>query len=183
MVCFCHFYQSFVRCGIKVFHTDLYHPYRAVPPKSTVGGRFRPSAVDFGHRRSIEGEKGKKKKKKKKKKKRRRRIPRVVLARMPSPPVGRPRAILARTLSPARGRCPRVARERFFSRAGRKIEATSNNSSCVSLDSYDYFDADAFLFSVGNEDNMRSDEEYLDRRSSIPILTESSQAAVRPPSP
>ncbi|RZS12605.1 hypothetical protein BHM03_00044072 [Ensete ventricosum] len=54
------------------------------PPKSTVGGRF-------GHRRSIEGEKGKKKKRKRrKKKKRRRRIPRTVLARMPSLPAGRP---------------------------------------------------------------------------------------------
>ncbi|RRT40091.1 hypothetical protein B296_00058731, partial [Ensete ventricosum] len=47
--------------------------YRAVPPKSTVDDRFRPSAVDFVRRRSISGEKGKKKKKKKKKKKRKRR--------------------------------------------------------------------------------------------------------------
>ncbi|RRT80106.1 hypothetical protein B296_00012851, partial [Ensete ventricosum] len=29
--------------------------YRAVPLKSTVGSRFRPSTVDFGCRRSIEG--------------------------------------------------------------------------------------------------------------------------------
>ncbi|CAL9137104.1 unnamed protein product [Musa acuminata var. zebrina] len=61
--------------------------------------------------------------------------------------------------------------------------SSSNNSSCVSTDSYDYFDADAFLLSVGDEDNMRSDEEYLDRRFSIPILIESSQTAVRPSSP
>ncbi|XP_064951740.1 NAC domain-containing protein 26-like isoform X3 [Musa acuminata AAA Group] len=61
--------------------------------------------------------------------------------------------------------------------------SSSNNSSCVSTNSYDYFDADAFLFSVGDEDNMRSDEEYLDRRFSIPILIESSQTAVRPSSP
>lgn len=61
--------------------------------------------------------------------------------------------------------------------------SSSNNSSCVSTDSYDYFDADAFLFSVGDEDNMRSDEDSLDRRFSIPILIESSQTAVRPSSP
>ncbi|RWW60815.1 hypothetical protein BHE74_00032159, partial [Ensete ventricosum] len=52
--------------------------------------------VDFGHRQSIEGGKGKKKRKRRKKK-RRRRIPRVVLARTwvareLSPPVGRSRA-------------------------------------------------------------------------------------------
>ncbi|RWW01346.1 hypothetical protein GW17_00035620 [Ensete ventricosum] len=79
--------------------------YRAVPPKSTI-------AVDFSHRRSIEGEKGKKKKRKRRKKKTRRRIiPRVVLAYMPSPPAGRPRAI--------------AAHRQFFSRTGRKIEAMS----------------------------------------------------------
>ncbi|CAL9079407.1 unnamed protein product [Musa textilis] len=61
--------------------------------------------------------------------------------------------------------------------------SSSNNSSCMSDDSYDHFDADAFLFSVGDEDDMRSDEEYLDRRFSIPILTESSQTAVMPSSP
>ncbi|RWW89554.1 hypothetical protein BHE74_00001495 [Ensete ventricosum] len=65
----------------------------------SVIGRYhqnRSSAVDFGRRRSIEGEKGKnKKKRKKRKKKRRGRIPRVVLARVPSPPAG--------DFSPARG--------------------------------------------------------------------------------
>ncbi|RWV99577.1 hypothetical protein GW17_00037512 [Ensete ventricosum] len=91
--------------------------YRAVPLKSTIGGRFQPSAVDFSHRQSIEGEKGKKKKKKRKRRKKkeerrkkrrrrkytsRRRRPRVVRALR-----RRPRPLL-----------------RFFSRAGRKIEVT-----------------------------------------------------------
>ncbi|RWW50978.1 hypothetical protein BHE74_00042712, partial [Ensete ventricosum] len=99
--------------------------YRAVPPKidcrqsiSAVGSRLKG---EIDHRRSIEGEidrrrsiereKGKKKKKRKKKEKkkekRRKRIP-----------IARTRSSLAR-----RHR-PRVAgRGRFFSRAGRKIEA------------------------------------------------------------
>ncbi|RRT34814.1 hypothetical protein B296_00055258, partial [Ensete ventricosum] len=47
--------------------------------------------------RSLVGEKGKKKKRKRRKKKtRRRRIPRVVLARMPSSPAGRPHVVAAR---------------------------------------------------------------------------------------
>ncbi|RZR94754.1 hypothetical protein BHM03_00023532 [Ensete ventricosum] len=106
----------------KVFHTDLYHPVRAVctgPPGYLYADRLLPggtaknrsSTVDFNRRqsiegeidrrRSIEGEKGKKKKKKKRKrrKKRRRgeeeRIPRAVLARLPSPPVGRQHAAAA----------------------------------------------------------------------------------------
>ncbi|RZS14788.1 hypothetical protein BHM03_00046526, partial [Ensete ventricosum] len=111
--------------------------YRSVPPISSgtyqsaklpvrgppAIGRYRqnrPSVVDFGHWRpiegeidrrwSIEGEKGKKKKRKRrKKKKRRRRIPCAVLARTPLPPVSR--------------RHSQVARGRFFSHAGRKIEA------------------------------------------------------------
>ncbi|RZR75035.1 hypothetical protein BHM03_00048336, partial [Ensete ventricosum] len=92
--------------------------YRAVPLKSTVGGRFQPSAVDFSHRRSIEGEKGKKKKKKRKrrKKKEERRKKKeeekkkVYLAS--SPPAGRPCTVAARG-SPTRRRrpCPLVARE------------------------------------------------------------------------
>ncbi|RWW22051.1 hypothetical protein GW17_00013770 [Ensete ventricosum] len=72
--------------------------YRAVPPKSTIGGQFRPSAIDEGeidHRRSIEGEKEKKKKKRKRRKKREEeRIPRAILARVPSPLAGRPRAVV-----------------------------------------------------------------------------------------
>ncbi|RWW56990.1 hypothetical protein BHE74_00036255 [Ensete ventricosum] len=80
----------------------------------------QPSAIDFGrrrstegesdHRRSIEGEKVKKKKKRKRRKKKRRRrtyFPRDVLARAPSPPVGRPRTVAA------------LAHERFFSRTRR----------------------------------------------------------------
>ncbi|RWW47598.1 hypothetical protein BHE74_00046378, partial [Ensete ventricosum] len=112
-------------------------------------GRYhqnRPSAVDFGRRRSIEGEidhcrliegeKGKKKKqrKRRKKKKRRRRIPRAVPAREPSPPAGCSRAaahgllasrrpwVAHKSSSLARHRRQWVARGRFFSRAGRKIE-------------------------------------------------------------
>ncbi|RWW14645.1 hypothetical protein GW17_00021563 [Ensete ventricosum] len=147
-----------VLVAIKVFHTDLYRPYRAVhtgPPgyqyadRSLLGGTAK---IDC--RRSIEGEKGKKKKKRKrrkKKKKRRRRIPRVVLARVPSPPTGDfspaqgersrrrrrgkkkkkkrrrriPHVVLARAPSPPASR-PRTiaARGRFFSLAGRKIGAT-----------------------------------------------------------
>ncbi|RZR81049.1 hypothetical protein BHM03_00007189 [Ensete ventricosum] len=112
--------------GGKVFHIDLYCPYwvvrtgtrtaryRAVPPKSTVGGRLREKKRRIRRRgkeerrrrrgeeeflarepslpaRSIEGEKEKKKKKRKrrKKKKKRRRIPHAVLAREPSLPAGR----------------------------------------------------------------------------------------------
>ncbi|RZS27461.1 hypothetical protein BHM03_00060939 [Ensete ventricosum] len=87
-------------------------PYRSIPPAPggtyRLGYRYadrplpggnRPSAVDFDHRRSIEGEKGKKKKRKRRKKKRRRRIPRAVLTRTPSPLAGCPRPVLARTLS------------------------------------------------------------------------------------
>ncbi|RWW62701.1 hypothetical protein BHE74_00030157, partial [Ensete ventricosum] len=43
--------------------------YRAVSPKSTVGGRFRPSMVDFGRWQSIEGEEERRKKKEEEKKK------------------------------------------------------------------------------------------------------------------
>ncbi|RWW10291.1 hypothetical protein BHE74_00019050 [Ensete ventricosum] len=60
------------------------------PPTTGRYCQNRSSAIDFGHRRSIEGEKGKKKKRKRRKK-RRRRIPRVVLARTLSPPASRPR--------------------------------------------------------------------------------------------
>ncbi|RWW79089.1 hypothetical protein BHE74_00012660, partial [Ensete ventricosum] len=87
---------------------DQGFPYQSVPPipgrpvcKPLTTGQYRQnrlSAVDFAHRWSIEGEKGKKKKKKKKKKrrnKRRRRIPRAVLARAPSRP--------ASDFSPAQG--------------------------------------------------------------------------------
>ncbi|RZS06736.1 hypothetical protein BHM03_00037448 [Ensete ventricosum] len=108
-------------------------------------GRYRqnrPLAVDFGRRRSIEGEKGKKKRKRRKKKEERRkkkksrRIPRAILlphtvvAREPSSPARhcRPRVAVSRRRS-------RVARGRFFSRAGRKIEATFYEDS--SLDSRD----------------------------------------------
>ncbi|RWW10922.1 hypothetical protein GW17_00025507 [Ensete ventricosum] len=93
-----------------------------VLPKSTVDGRFRPLAVDFDRRRSIEGEKGKKKKKRKRRKKEekkkkevpcvvlaravmthgrrkkeeeKKKGPRIVLARTPSSPAGRPRAVIA----------------------------------------------------------------------------------------
>ncbi|RWW61284.1 hypothetical protein BHE74_00031666, partial [Ensete ventricosum] len=104
--------------------------------KSTVGGRFWPSAVDFGYRRSIEGEidrrrsieeeKGKKKRKRIKKKRRRKntsparcRGPRV--ACVPSPLAGCLRAVVACGL-PARRRRPRIARNRgrFFPRARRR---------------------------------------------------------------
>ncbi|RZS17309.1 hypothetical protein BHM03_00049435, partial [Ensete ventricosum] len=83
--------------------------------KSTVDGRLRTSAIDFGRRRpieeeidrrrSIEEENGKKKRKRKKKKKR---------GRKNTSPARRPR-------SPARGLRSWVARGRgrFFSRAGR----------------------------------------------------------------
>ncbi|RWW18630.1 hypothetical protein GW17_00017369 [Ensete ventricosum] len=93
-------------------------PYRSVPP--IPGGTYRstrlpvrrpsatgwyrqnrPSTVDFGHRRSIEGEKGKKKKKKKRKRRKkmrrrkntsRRPRPRTVTTRAPPlpSPAGRP---------------------------------------------------------------------------------------------
>ncbi|RWW28699.1 hypothetical protein GW17_00006801 [Ensete ventricosum] len=90
----------------KVFHTDLYRPYRAVRTgpsgyqyvdySPVVGGtakidRRRSIEGEIDHRRSIEREKGKKqKRKRRKKKKRRRRIHCVVLTRAPLPPAGRP---------------------------------------------------------------------------------------------
>ncbi|RWW76336.1 hypothetical protein BHE74_00015575 [Ensete ventricosum] len=89
--------------------------YWAVPLKSAVGGRFRLSAIDFGCRRSNEGEidyrqsieeeKGRKKKRKRRKKKKRRSTshrPRLRAACAPSPPAGRSRAIATcgRLLSP-----------------------------------------------------------------------------------
>ncbi|RWW65432.1 hypothetical protein BHE74_00027260 [Ensete ventricosum] len=78
----------------KVFHTDLYRPYRAVwtgplgywyVDRPLLGGTTkidRQRSIDFGRRRLIEGEKGKKKKRKRRKKWRRR-IPRAILPRMP----------------------------------------------------------------------------------------------------
>ncbi|RWW04659.1 hypothetical protein GW17_00032107 [Ensete ventricosum] len=76
--------------------------YWTVPPKT------RPSTVDFGHRRSIEREKGRKKKKRKKKKKKEKKrkntyCPRAVLTRAPSPLASRRRPQVAGALSPARG--------------------------------------------------------------------------------
>ncbi|RWV95701.1 hypothetical protein GW17_00041652 [Ensete ventricosum] len=98
--------------------------YRAVPLKLVVGGRFRPSVVDFGRWWSIKGEidrwrsikveKGKRKKKKKKKRKIRKKKKRR-----------------RRNTSPACPRRPRVACQPsppagdFSPRAGREIEATS----------------------------------------------------------
>ncbi|RZS15705.1 hypothetical protein BHM03_00047571, partial [Ensete ventricosum] len=114
--------------------------YWAVPPKidrrrsiSIVGGRLKGEIDrrrliegEIDHWRSIEREKGRKKKKRKKKKKKekKRKItyrPRAVLARVPSPLAScrRPRVANASVPSPPAGR------GRSFSRAGRKIEATS----------------------------------------------------------
>ncbi|RWV87330.1 hypothetical protein GW17_00050693 [Ensete ventricosum] len=96
--------------------------YRAVPPKIV---RRRLIEGEISRRRSIEGEidcwrlieeeKGKKKKRKRRKKKRRKntapsspaRHRRPQVARVPSPPTGRPRAITAHG-SPARRRRPRA---------------------------------------------------------------------------
>ncbi|RWW00856.1 hypothetical protein GW17_00036146 [Ensete ventricosum] len=77
--------------------------------KSTVGNRFRPSAINFGHRRSIWGEKGKKKKKKrkrrKKKKRRRRKKYLFSLPRGPSPsPAGAFSPVQGDGMSPHAGR-------------------------------------------------------------------------------
>ncbi|RWW63956.1 hypothetical protein BHE74_00028838 [Ensete ventricosum] len=97
-------------------------------------GRYRqnrPLAVDFGRQRSIEGKKGRRRgKEERRKKKKSRRIPRAILSRTPSSPARhcRPRVAVSRRRS-------RVARGRFFSRAGRKIEATFYEDS--SLDSRD----------------------------------------------
>ncbi|RRT48089.1 hypothetical protein B296_00047266, partial [Ensete ventricosum] len=96
--------------------------YRAVPLKSAVGSRFRLSVIDFGcrrsnegeidYRRSIEEEKGRKKKRKRRKKKKRRSTshrPRPRAACAPSPPR------VARNPSPHAGDfCPRAGR-RFVS--------------------------------------------------------------------
>ncbi|RWV94642.1 hypothetical protein GW17_00042797 [Ensete ventricosum] len=48
--------------------------------KLIIGGQFRPSAINFDRRRSIEGEKGKKKKKRKRRKKKRRRRKKYLLS-------------------------------------------------------------------------------------------------------
>ncbi|RRT43253.1 hypothetical protein B296_00051821, partial [Ensete ventricosum] len=70
--------------------------YRVVPLRSTVGGRFWPSTVDFYRLRSIEEEKEKKKKRKRRRIRRRggREVPRAALS--VTPPGGRPRAVAAR---------------------------------------------------------------------------------------
>ncbi|RZS17504.1 hypothetical protein BHM03_00049654 [Ensete ventricosum] len=87
--------------------------YWAVPPKID---RQRLIEEEIDHRRSIDREKGKKKKKRKRRKKEKRRRrkntyhPLVVFARARAP------SSLARY------------RERFFSRTGRKIEATQRKS-------------------------------------------------------
>ncbi|RZR92087.1 hypothetical protein BHM03_00020336, partial [Ensete ventricosum] len=74
----------------------------------------RPIEGEINRRQSIEGEKGKTKKKRKRRKKKKRRrstsVPRIVLARAPSPPS------LASDFSPTQG-------DRTSTRAGRKIEA------------------------------------------------------------
>ncbi|RRT71058.1 hypothetical protein B296_00029826 [Ensete ventricosum] len=100
--------------------------YWAVLPKSTVGDRFWPLAVDFGRRRSIEGEidrrrliegeEGKKKKKWKIRKKKRRRRKKYLL----SPRHPRPCVVAAR------GRFFSCARRRNVSLRRRKIEATTS---------------------------------------------------------
>ncbi|RWW38297.1 hypothetical protein BHE74_00056484, partial [Ensete ventricosum] len=105
--------------------------YRAVPPKidrpwpiEEEIDRRRSIEREIDRRRSIEEEKGKKKRKRRKKEEEKKEY----LARAPSSLARHPRppAIIAhRSLA---YRChPRVAgaRDRFFSRAGRKIEATS----------------------------------------------------------
>ncbi|RWW75045.1 hypothetical protein BHE74_00016959 [Ensete ventricosum] len=87
--------------------------YRAVPPKSTVDGRFNRRWLiegEIDHRRSIEGEKGKKKKKKRRKKKEERRgeeerIPRIVLARASLPLAGCPSAAVALARRSPASRC------------------------------------------------------------------------------
>ncbi|RWW27591.1 hypothetical protein GW17_00007977 [Ensete ventricosum] len=95
------------------------------PPTTGRYRQNRPWVIDYGPRRSIEGEEGKKKKRKRRKKKKRgrrkkylalsslARCRRFRVARASSPLVGRSQAVTA------------VARRQFFSRAGRKIEATS----------------------------------------------------------
>ncbi|RWW12484.1 hypothetical protein GW17_00023848 [Ensete ventricosum] len=84
--------------------------YRAVPLRSSVGGRFRPSTVDFRHRWSISTVCGRFKEKstvsgrlRKKKERRRGEVPRTALAA--TSPGGRPRAVAARAaLAPKKKR-------------------------------------------------------------------------------
>ncbi|WOL03950.1 hypothetical protein Cni_G12670 [Canna indica] len=57
--------------------------------------------------------------------------------------------------------------------------SSSDNSSRMSVNSYDYFDADALL-SIGDEGNLRA-EGLLDHRFSISTVAESSQVVIRPP--
>ncbi|RWW09616.1 hypothetical protein GW17_00026885 [Ensete ventricosum] len=84
-----------IAISICIARYGWYIPVRGPP---TIGGyrQNRPSAIDFGRRRSIkgeidrrrsiEGEKGKKKKRKRRKNKKE--VPHVVLARAPSPARG-----------------------------------------------------------------------------------------------
>ncbi|RWW27213.1 hypothetical protein GW17_00008366 [Ensete ventricosum] len=109
-------------------------PYRSVPPVSggtyqsarlpvrgpPATGRYRqnrPSVVDFGHHRSIEGEKGQKKKKRKRRKKKEEKKKKEYLA--PSSPARRSRprpiAALARDFSPKWGE--RSRRHRYADRS------------------------------------------------------------------
>ncbi|RWW69693.1 hypothetical protein BHE74_00022695, partial [Ensete ventricosum] len=89
---------------IKVFHTDLYRPYRAVrtsPPGYQYADRPLPGDTakidrqrsierEIDRRRSIEGEKGKTRRRGKEERRgEEERIPRAVLTRMPSPPTRR----------------------------------------------------------------------------------------------
>ncbi|RWW07657.1 hypothetical protein GW17_00028951 [Ensete ventricosum] len=91
-------------------------------------GRYRQnrsSTVDFGHRRSIEGEKGKKKKRKRRKKKNTSRRPCPHAAAARGSPTSRPRSHAVASRGSPASRCrPRVACGRFFSLVWRKIEAT-----------------------------------------------------------
>ncbi|RWW76275.1 hypothetical protein BHE74_00015640, partial [Ensete ventricosum] len=96
----------------KVFHTDLYRPYRVVCT-GPLGYRYVDCPLSGGiakidHRRSIEGERGKKKKKRKRRMRKeekkkeylassspvRRRCPRVARAPPTPSPAGRPRAVI-----------------------------------------------------------------------------------------
>lgn len=60
---------------------------------------------------------------------------------------------------------------------------SSDNSSLMSVNSDECFDADALLRDLENEHNPRVEEEHVDCRYSVSASTKSNQVVIRPPQP
>lgn len=61
--------------------------------------------------------------------------------------------------------------------------SSSDNSSLMSVNSDEYFDADALLRDLENEHNPRVEEEHVDCRYSVSASVKSNQVVIRPPPP